>query len=68
MGIIKTVLFTMMLSVITCFWVLLSAEGFANYIGEMNFLYVVSYIITIFLFLGMWIVIGSRYLNINLKG
>ena len=65
---IKTVIFTIMLSMMTCFWVLLSAKGFMNYTEELSFLYVVFYLITILLFFRMWIVVGTRYLNINLKG
>jgi hypothetical protein len=62
---IKTALFTVLLFVITCFWVLFSAEGFSNYFSEYNLLFVVTYILTFLLFWSVWILIGSRYINIG---
>ena len=65
MGTIKTIILTVLLSVTTCLWVMFSAESFTSHISESNFISVVSYIFTFFLFWGLWVVIGTRYLNIK---
>jgi len=62
---LKNLAITLLFAVVTCFWVLFGAESLPYYLENNSFLLSVSYIFTFFAFWSMWILIGTRYLNIK---